>query len=784
MVATSSSICREKIPESLTSRPQWVVWKLVTRDDDKPTKVPFSTNRRGAKANDPTTWDTLEAAWEAYESDNYSGVGYMFAADDPFCGIDLDGCRDPESGKVADWAREVIKKFASYSEVSPSGTGVKIFCLGKSPFSNGRKIPVKGVERMGDKEPAIEVYDNRRYFAVTGWRLEGGNKELSDGAEPLAWLKTKYSPDVSSEPFGYTTSEYQSQDAVIDRARKYLAKIEGAVTGCGGHNQTFHAACVLLLDFELSESDALVLLSEWNQSCQPPWSEAELIHKVQSASQQPGPRGRLRNANPATWDRIKVQYTISPEDVPVKWDAIVPFDLVPEVLPFPVQVFPADIQQFINEGSLALNCPPDYLALPMLGVAGSAIGNSRWVAITNTHLQGPCIFGCVVGSKGTAKSPALQLVTAPLRKAQREFKEQYDRELLGWEERPEKERGREPILRRCIVGDSTTETLSIRLNENPRGLAIVRDELSGLLASMNQYKGGMGHDRQWYLELWSQTLSPRDRKSDKGPPVMLDRAMASVIGNTQPDVVKKFRGEAQRGSRPPDDGFVDRWLFAMPDELPARGETWDEVSEAASFAWNDMIRRLLNLTGVDDGDSHGPLFLRLTPDARNEWAQLTSALAAEVNSEDFPDLLDGAYAKLRGYAGRLALVVHVMNNVKSEAREEIDSDSIKKAGILLEYFKSHIRRVYSFMSADSSIESAQKILEWVKREGRTTFKRGDAYGDLKSQRWFPDVNAMDKPLEMLVEHNFIREKAVPSKPGPGRKPAPLYEVNPSLSTIL
>lgn len=84
---------------------------------------------------------------------------------------------------------------------------------------------------------------------------------------------------------------------VGERARKYLAKIPAAVSGQGGHDQTFHAACKLVQGFALERGPALSLLAEWNQSCQPPWSDHELEHKIDSALKQSGERGYLLNGD-------------------------------------------------------------------------------------------------------------------------------------------------------------------------------------------------------------------------------------------------------------------------------------------------------------------------------------------------------------------------------------------------------------------------------------------------------------------------------------------------------
>jgi P4 family phage/plasmid primase-like protien len=83
------------------------------------------------------------------------------------------------------------------------------------------------------------------------------------------------------------------ESTVLNRARAYLAKIPGGVSGEYGHNRTFHVACVLVRDFCLTQEAALPLLREWNQKCEPPWTEKELDHKLDGAIKKEGPRGRL-----------------------------------------------------------------------------------------------------------------------------------------------------------------------------------------------------------------------------------------------------------------------------------------------------------------------------------------------------------------------------------------------------------------------------------------------------------------------------------------------------------
>ena len=295
----------DSIPQAMRDLNQWILWRLVERDG-KATKLPFQTDGKAAKSNDKTTWDTLanvrQFDWQ------YTGIGFVFSADDPFVGIDLDGCRDPQTGQVSDWAREIILKFSAYAEVSPSETGVKIFCRGKSPFASGRKIEVVADPVCG-KMPAIEVYDRGRYFAVTGWILKG-QTEPHERQEAIDWLKETYFADEPAKPI----QDFRGADAVIDRARKYIAKLPAAISGQSGHKATFHAACVLVCGFELAESDALDVMREYNQRCVPAWSDRELVHKVKSAFSQPGQRGYLRNSRPENWSKISVPTYEAPKE--------------------------------------------------------------------------------------------------------------------------------------------------------------------------------------------------------------------------------------------------------------------------------------------------------------------------------------------------------------------------------------------------------------------------------------------------------------------------------------
>jgi primase-polymerase (primpol)-like protein len=156
------SVVPSAIPAALRDLPQWVAWRPELRPGkSKPAKVPINPHTgRTAKVTDSRTWGTFDRAAALAHEQQLAGIGYVFAAEDPYCGIDLDRCIDPASGRLDPWAEEIVADLMTYTEVSPSGSGVKLVLRGRLP---------EGRRRRGK----VELYDRGRYFALTGVRLPG-----------------------------------------------------------------------------------------------------------------------------------------------------------------------------------------------------------------------------------------------------------------------------------------------------------------------------------------------------------------------------------------------------------------------------------------------------------------------------------------------------------------------------------------------------------------------------------------------------------------------------------
>lgn len=151
------SVESDGIPAGLKTRPQFVGWKAELREDGKLDKVPMiAGTKRRASTTDLLTWRTFDEAYEAYEAGKHDGIGFVFCSADPFVGVDLDKCRNPETGEIDQWAREILESFEApvHVEVSPSGTGVHVI--------------TRGVCKDGVNTKRIEVYGQDRFFTLTG----------------------------------------------------------------------------------------------------------------------------------------------------------------------------------------------------------------------------------------------------------------------------------------------------------------------------------------------------------------------------------------------------------------------------------------------------------------------------------------------------------------------------------------------------------------------------------------------------------------------------------------
>jgi len=221
------------IPEALCEREQWVCWKKTQRDG-KATKIPVTPGGGGfASSTDPETWTDFEIALEYVQKGKADGVGFVFTEADPIVGVDLDDCRDPQTGHVDSEAQDIIDRLDSYTEISPSGAGYHVLIEGELP---------EGRNRRGH----IELYDTARFFTVTGDHVQETPTHIARRQDALVAIHREYvqgprsdeksdSPNHGgsedhSESIGSTDPKVDNANADLDD-EKLLEKARRASNG-------------------------------------------------------------------------------------------------------------------------------------------------------------------------------------------------------------------------------------------------------------------------------------------------------------------------------------------------------------------------------------------------------------------------------------------------------------------------------------------------------------------------------------------------------------------------
>ncbi len=234
---------------------RWVAWQTEEREPGKPrTKVPYDpSSQRKALANDPTTWGTRPSA-EARAARlpkpyGAGGVGIELGdLGDGRClgGVDLDTCRD-EDGTLAPWAMEIVDWLNSYTEISPSRSGAKVFFT----YAQADRLALRaamGTDHgrtwkrpdSGEHPPAIELHIGNRYFAVTDEHLAGTPNELRLIAlDTLLWLINEAGP-----AFTGTARAQTKYDQHHDNSRSAIAFRKGSALRAKG--ATFEQMCAAL----------------------------------------------------------------------------------------------------------------------------------------------------------------------------------------------------------------------------------------------------------------------------------------------------------------------------------------------------------------------------------------------------------------------------------------------------------------------------------------------------------------------------------------------------------
>ncbi|QQE12724.1 DUF3987 domain-containing protein [Planctomycetota bacterium] len=421
---------------------------------------------------------------------------------------------------------------------------------------------------------------------------------------------------------------------------------------------------------------------------------------------------------------------------------------------FPTYALPEAVAQYVEQAAQSIGCDDAYVAMPLISALAAAVGNTQRIQLKNDWSEPCIIWTAVIGESGTHKTPAqriaLQYLQTIQRTANEEFEiqqEAYEAELLDYEDRckawrksknsEQPTKPQAPQLRRYLCNDITIEALASRLQDNPRGILVTRDELAGFFESMNAYKQGSG-DVAAYLEMFQGNPLQVDRKSGNTPVIYVPRASICITGGIQPDAMRRALGRKNI-----ENGLAARFLMANP---PRKAKSWTDtnVDPILQQRMDQIFEGLLSLQfAADDEPVNWPLdaeaqqiWINFYNDHNQRQANLAGDLAA-------------AWSKLEAYAARLALLVHMIRiaDGDSDANSEcIDSLSMIQAIELIGWFCNETKRVYSMLREDESSREYRQIIELVQKKGGRITPR-----DLmRSGPCYKSVDAAKQKLDALV----------------------------------
>jgi hypothetical protein len=443
--------------------------------------------------------------------------------------------------------------------------------------------------------------------------------------------------------------------------------------------------------------------------------------------------------------------------------------------PFPVEALPHELRSFVAAASKAIGCDPCYVALPLLSGMAAAIGNSRRIELKSTWKEPAILWTAIVGESGTAKSPAMEAALRWVRKRQatalveykRKAKEHKDamaahrRAMTEWnngaKEGAPPQEPEPPVAERTWTDDATTEAVAKLLEQNPRGILMIRDELSGWF-NFDRYAGGSGGDVAKWIEMYGGRPMMVDRKGAGA--LFIPRAAVSIAGGIQPGILRRVLRAEHR-----ENGLAARLLLACPPRVNKKWSdaTTDPATESAVAA---MFERLYALSMDTDEDGEPmPRTIPLSEDGKaefvaffNDHGRTQATLVAEEAA---------AWSKLEGYAARLALVIHLATESLLDAPTHgpVDRQSVAAAVELIRWFGDEAIRVYAMLEDSDEDRDLKRLADWIGRQPDGVTARDLVRGP---KPWRGNADRAEADLMRLAEDGRVRRCPMPPGPSGGR----------------
>jgi hypothetical protein len=405
---------------------------------------------------------------------------------------------------------------------------------------------------------------------------------------------------------------------------------------------------------------------------------------------------------------------------------------------FPVSLLPDPMGTFVAEAAEAMGTDPAFVALPLLASVAAAIGNTRRIRPRPEWQEPPVLWCGVVAESGSMKTPAADKSLRFVRDRQRaafaehraalaEFNQllrEHDAARRKSKTADAADAPERPVAERLVVDDVTIEGLSKIVEQNPRGVLLDRDELSGWF-DFDRYSGGRGGAE---VGRWLSIYNAGPLTSDRaGRDVSYSPSAAvSIAGGIQPKTLARAVG-----SRHVDNGLLQRFILAAPPQRVKQRPTGD-VGFATMAGMEAMLDTILAARPGDDG---GPKVLDLEPDAAKRWdAFVYDEHAFEVAAATGP--VKAMLAKAEAWAARLALVCHMAAAAGSDPTrgDRVRLDSIEAGIGLARWAAREWQRVFHAMQHGAAVEDDHGLREWIAARGGTATARDVARGMSKYRR--------------------------------------------------
>jgi hypothetical protein len=390
---------------------------------------------------------------------------------------------------------------------------------------------------------------------------------------------------------------------------------------------------------------------------------------------------------------------------------------------FPIEVFPKQIQDIILDLNRYLKFPIDFSGVSILYTTSLSVGNTHKAKINNGWVESCVIYACLVGRAGTYKSHPLSFAIKPVMEKDKESyqtflleKENYlQANSISKKEREQKglDEPKPPVLEKFIISDYTPEAVStIHLN-NRRGIGVYIDELAGWFKNFNRYNKG-SEQEQW-LSNWSGKPIISDRKT--GNSVYIDSPSISVIGTIQNDILEEISKDARDSN-----GFIDRILFAIPDQLQKEYWSEEEIPQQTIESYNTIIGRLLDLQF--DTTTLESALLTISPTAKRILFDWQRDNTDRINNHP-NDKVASMYSKLDVYVIRFSLILQMLRWACGEGgKTVIEEITANNAILLTEYFRTNAEKVHRVLSESTPFDrlpkDKQKIYEALPMESFQT----------------------------------------------------------------